>query len=937
VYLLHPTQFPGSITEIDITKIFKGAAPDPFRIIGCYVTIRGVRGSVRVSSGILDFLKKRPFSQYLLLVVIVLIISVVAGITAIDFINEQATFERNSGLLQVQTEENLVEALQLVDEGFKLYDNTLNRQMKENFNVFLEEYNRSGMDPEKMDLTGIQQVMGNNIDLYIINESGVIQFSTYKPEIGLDFRTLPYFFDYLNRVRLSEGFFPDRVVRETATGKLRKFAYMPTPDHRYILELGLTGEELTKERGSLQYKDIINRIASHNPYLQNVRIFNTKGNFIGNTENFPDPERDKIISKVTREKTNLEIVNSTTGITIKYLFINLKDPDYGSDTSLIVELTYDSQLVRDALNDLLLMRLLIALIALMVGLGAALMVSEYLTRPIRGMVEDVDQIAQGDLDHTIRKSTGMEFQKLEKSINSMVSTLEKTIRRQKEVESELRVSEERYRMISDLISDYAYAMRVEPTGTITLEWATGAFRSIFGTTIEEVQNEGGWSLFIHPEDTEILDEHRRKLFENKSHVSEFRVISKNGEVHWINHRTQPEWDEKEGRFLRFYAAGQDITGRKHTEDELFRILKAVESASDAIGISDPDGIHIYQNHAFSSLFGYDVEELHSPWGPVILYGDRDTGHEVFETIIGGNSWNGEIIMVAKNGRRFPVALRADAITDDKGNIIGLIGIHTDITARKQVEEELRRLNEGLEARVSSRTAQLEMINKELESFSYMVSHDLRAPLRAIDGFSRIVLDDYTGDLPDEGKRYLSLVRENVSQMRALIDNLINFSHMSRKSLNIGTCHPADIVRGAVDDLRNEQVGRAVKIVIDDLPSCRADPDMLKLVFINLISNALKFTRICPETRIEIGSIRKEGHNVYFIRDNGIGFDMRYSPMLFVVFQRLHPIKEYEGTGLGLAIVQRIIHRHGGDVWAEAEIDRGATFFFTIDGGTGDKQ
>ena len=218
----------------------------------------------------------------------------------------------------------------------------------------------------------------------------------------------------------------------------------------------------------------------------------------------------------------------------------------------------------------------------------------------------------------------------------------------------------------------------------------------------------------------------------------------------------------------------------------------------------------------------------------------------------------------------------------------------------------------------------------------MVSHDLRAPLRAIDGFSRIVLDDYTGGLPNEGKRYLILVRENVTQMRALIDNLINFSHMSRKSLNIVTVHPSDIVRAVLDDLRSEQAGRAVDIVIDDLPPCRADPDLLKLVYLNLLSNALKFTRKCQEARIEIGSIKKTGRTVYLVRDNGVGFDMRYSPKLFVVFQRLHPVKEYEGTGLGLAIVQRIIHRHGGDVWAEGEIDKGATFFFTIGGGTGDE-
>ncbi|MEI6293810.1 MAG: PAS domain S-box protein [Methanomicrobiales archaeon] len=884
-----------------------------------------------MSSRVRDFFKKRSFSRYLQIVVFILIIGIVTGITAIDYINEQAAFERNSNIVQSQTEADLKDSLYLVDSGFKLYDNTLNRQMKENFKVFLNEYNRSGMDPEKMDLEQVQLEIGENIDLYIINESGVIQYSTYKPEIGLDFRTIPYFFDYLTRIRLSEGFFPDRVVRESATGKLRKFAYMPTPDHQYILELGLTGEELVKERGSLQYRDVISRIAQNNPYIEKIRIFNSKGQPIGNYTNITDPGEAVLIQKILENRKDIRNVNASTGQTVKYLFIDLRDPDYGSDTSLVVELTYNTQLIREILTRLIQTRILIAIIALAIALGAALLISEYLTRPIKGIVDDVDRISQGELDRKLHSSSGIEFQRLENSINTMVSTLKQTIRRQKEVESELRVSEERYRLISDLISDYAYAMRVEPSGKVVPEWATGAFRSIFGTTREEILKAGGWSSFIHPEDQDVMDEHRRKLFANEGHVSELRVISRNGEVHWINHRTQPEWDDKEGRLVRFYAAGQDITGRKQTEDELFRILKAVESASDAIGISDPKGCHIYQNHSFTSLFGYPLEELHSVLGPVILYADPGFGKEVFDTIMGGGSWNGEITMVAKNGRQFPVALRADAITDDKGNIIGLIGIHTDITAWKRVEEELRQLNEELEVRVSSRTVQLETINKELESFSYMVSHDLRAPLRAIDGFSRIVLDEYSGTMDAEGKRYLNLVRENVTQMRALIDNLINFSHMSRKSLNLVTVHPADIAREAFDYLRNEQTGRSVDIVIGDLPACRVDPDMLKLVYINLISNALKFTRKCTDARIEIGSIKKDGHTVYFVRDNGVGFDMRYSPKLFVVFQRLHPVKEYEGTGLGLAIVQRIIHRHGGDVWAEAEIDRGATFFFTIDG------
>ena len=421
--------FPGNADN----KNFQGSHPRSNYFTGYHPPVS--IGGQQLRSGIRDFLKKRSFSQYLLILGFILIISVVVGITAIDYINEQATFEKNSGILQAQTEDDLIEALNLVDSGFKLYDNSLNRQMKENFVVFLEEYNRSGMDPEKMDLEKVREQLGSNIDLYIINESGVIQYTTYKPELGLDFSTVPYFFDYLTRIRQSEGFFPDRVVRETATGKLRKFAYMPTPDHRYVLELGLTGEELIKEHSSLQYKDVINRIASHNPYLQQVRIFNTKGNFIGNENYTRDPTVDPILSNVTRERKNIQVINITTGNTIQYLFIDLKDPDYGSDPSLIVEITYNNQLIHDALNRLLLTRLLIALTALLLGFVAVLMVTRYLTRPIREIVEDVDRIAKGDLDHKIRTSTVEEFQTLEKSINAMVLTLKGTIRRQNEIES----------------------------------------------------------------------------------------------------------------------------------------------------------------------------------------------------------------------------------------------------------------------------------------------------------------------------------------------------------------------------------------------------------------------------------------------------------------------------------------------------------------------
>ena len=256
----------------------------------------------------------------------------------------------------------------------------------------------------------------------------------------------------------------------------------------------------------------------------------------------------------------------------------------------------------------------------------------------------------------------------------------------------------------------------------------------------------------------------------------------------------------------------------------------------------------------------------------------------------------------------------------------------------------RKLNEDLNQRILERTAQLEAANKELESFSYSVSHDLRAPLRAIDGFSRIVLEDYSGPMAAEGKAYLQMVRDNTRQMGQLVDDLLAFARLSRQALNKYPIDPDFIVRRCLEEMAQEQEGRHVEIVIGDLCSCDADPALLKQIWTNLLSNALKYTRKRETARIEVGCRTEprstangqqtspasaESDVVYFVKDNGAGFDMKYVLKLFGVFQRLHRAADYEGTGVGLAIVQRIVHRHGGRVWAEAMPNQGATFSFTL--------
>lgn len=256
-------------------------------------------------------------------------------------------------------------------------------------------------------------------------------------------------------------------------------------------------------------------------------------------------------------------------------------------------------------------------------------------------------------------------------------------------------------------------------------------------------------------------------------------------------------------------------------------------------------------------------------------------------------------------------------------------------ATRENEERVHQLNAELEERFAERTEALEAAsaaNKDLEAFSYSVSHDLRAPLRAISGFSRIVIEDHSAALDADGLRYLHLVEKSAQQMGQLIDDLLTFSRAGRQALKLQSVNPTDVVNAALTDLQAMQENRRVDISVGELPDCEADPSLLRQVWLNLLSNALKYTRKRDPAVITIGSQREGGTNIYFIRDNGAGFDMKYSDKLFGVFQRLHLADEYEGTGVGLALVQRIVQRHGGRVWTGAEVNRGATFYFTLTGG-----
>ncbi len=294
----------------------------------------------------------------------------------------------------------------------------------------------------------------------------------------------------------------------------------------------------------------------------------------------------------------------------------------------------------------------------------------------------------------------------------------------------------------------------------------------------------------------------------------------------------------------------------------------------------------------------------------------------------GDGYDLEFPFTSADGCRKWIRTTAAAVRED-GRIIKVVGTLMDITERKQAEEEIRRLNQELEQRVLDRTAQLEATNKELEAFAYSISHDLRAPLRHIDGFLELLQRRIVGVLDEHSQHYMTSIADSARRMGALIDDLLSFSRMGRYELSKRPVDLDALVQEIIREFEPEIQGRTIRWRIADLPTVTGDRSMLHIALVNLISNALKFTQGRPQVDIEIGCQAGEKETVVFIRDNGVGFDMAYADKLFGVFQRLHHADEFEGTGIGLANVRRIITRHGGRVWAEGQVNQGATFYFSL--------
>ncbi len=675
------------------------------------------------------------------------------------------------------------------------------------------------------------------------------------------------------------------------------------------------------------------------------------------------------------------------------------------------------------------------------------------------------------------------------------------IAERKSAEVALAESEERYRLISSVATDYTFSTKVLPDGSLDLNWVAGAFESISGYSVEEFKAFGAWRATVHPDDFNIDDNDITRLRNNQDTESEIRTINRNGEIVWVQVFAHPIWDDKKNCLSGIYGAVKNITDRKNAEEKLInselRFRELLEKVNLIAVILDTEGKVSFGNDYLLELTGFKSEELigqnwfdlmipeknsgvkevfldgikkgdvaprfENPiltksgkkldivWSNVVqrnhkgqIMGIASIGEDITERKLAENNlhetnerlklmlentpnaiwdWNLEtdiwlttskyytmlgyepetgisdrkvwlnrihpndrenVIqkincvlsfqnleytytarMLHANGTyRWQTVIGHVIEKDESGKARRMLGIRMDVDEIKKAEEALRKLNLELEQKIAERTLELknrsrtleekeivltntiknlnlkseelqnsaqllEATNKELEAFSYSVSHDLRAPLRAINGFVNILNEEYNNVLDDEGKRICSIIHSNAVKMGQLIDDLLSFSRLIRSELHHSRIDMQNVVSNLIDEFELSKEINSDIISVQELPISTGDTNLIKQVWMNLISNAIKYSSKTTYPQIIIGATQNKNETIYFIKDNGVGFNMCYSHKLFGVFQRLHGANEFEGTGVGLAIVQRIVSRHGGRVWAEGEIEKGATFYFTL--------
>lgn len=532
--------------------------------------------------------------------------------------------------------------------------------------------------------------------------------------------------------------------------------------------------------------------------------------------------------------------------------------------------------------------------------------------------------------------------------------------------AELKESEHHFRTLAD--SGHALIWTSGPDKKC--DYFNKPWLAFTGRTLEQEIGDG-WVEGVHPEDLSRCIETYTDAFDGRECFSMiYRLRRHDDEYRWIQDNGCPRYDTH-GNYLGYIGHCLDITELKQAAEELKkhrerleelvenrtaelgatveqlnkeieqrklneklmreseeRYRTLVETSPDAIVLIDSNMSILMANQSSLKIFGYDdISEVIGRSALNFLASEnwQQALRDVKDMLVTEITQTLEYSLIKKNGESFPSEIRASLVKNAGGNQESIILMIRDISGRKEAEKKIEALNEALKRTVVKQEA----ANKELESFSYSVSHDLRTPLRAIHGFSKILQDDFADKLADEGKRYLQIICDSTNKMGELIDDLLAFSRIGKTGIRLSKIEMEPLVQSTIEELNPLLNGKKVQFHIGNLPTVQGDQAMIRQVIVNLLTNALKFTGLREVAIIEVSGYSEGHENIYYVRDNGVGFDMQYVHKLFAVFQRLHSDDEFEGTGIGLALVKRIISKHGGRVWAEGKVNEGATFFFTL--------
>jgi len=499
----------------------------------------------------------------------------------------------------------------------------------------------------------------------------------------------------------------------------------------------------------------------------------------------------------------------------------------------------------------------------------------------------------------------------------------------KRAEQELRASENKYRTLAESLPQMVF---VKDRASVNVSCNQSFARSL-GIRPEEYVGKTDYDFFPAGLAEKYRSDDQRVMESGRTEEIEEEYV-RDGQKSSVQTVKTPLRDAA-GNVTGILGIFWDITERKRAQEQLRQsslyTRSLIEASLDPLVTISRDGKITDVNEATEKVTGVSRPQLiGSDFSSYFTEPEsaRRGYEQVFEQ---GAVQDYPLAIRSAVGQVTDVLYNASVFRSESGEVEGVFAAARDITERKRAEEEVHRLNEELEQRVIQRTAQLEAANKELEAFTYSVSHDLRAPLRHISGFSKILTEEYGSSLAPDAQHHLQRIQEGTRRMGLLVDDLLNLGRIGRHEVRLQVAGLNSIVNEVIEELKPECIGRQVEWEIANLPFAECDPALMKQVFQNLLSNAVKFTRPRSPAVIEVGQKGGEGTPVVFVRDNGVGFNVKYADKLFGVFQRLHRAEDFEGTGVGLATVQRIIQKHGGRIWAEAELDKGATFYFTLGG------